>query len=134
MTSINVLWHDITTNNLGWATRCDCPRGCDLLVLEPPPPPPQQMSTNERAHLRRVLRLAARCLPSITFVGEGCIAHAHDDDMSDALGQLCASRHLQSVEFLEVGDGEALAPLLRALERSTQLKWLSCPIEAYIAA
>jgi hypothetical protein len=91
MTSINDLWHYITINNLWWAMRCDC---CDLLVLEPPPPP-QQMSANG------VLRLAARCLPSITFVGEGCIALAHDEDMSDALGQLC----------VEVGDGEALAPL-----------------------
>lgn len=126
MTAINKLWNYIETNQLDWAMRCVHTNDCHVLALKP-------QLTTERAHLRRVLRLAARSVSSIIFEGEEWIALAQSDDMNDALQQLGASRSLRCVEFVDVRDGEQLAPLLRALERCNDLTALAIPIEAYAA-
>jgi hypothetical protein len=121
------LWNYIKTNKIEWAVRCDgATQHCNVLVLHP-------REDTDRTQMRRVLQLAASCVKSIVFAGQGCIALAQSADMSDALRQLAESRHLQHVEFVDVGDGEQLAPLLSTLERSTTLTALAIPVESYNA-
>jgi hypothetical protein len=124
-------WHYVISNKLSWATRCQCSSStCTTLQLAPPIA--ATSNSGERDQLCNVLRMAARCLLSIVFVGEGCCTMAQSPHMADALQSLGAAPHLRTVRFVDIPDFEQITPLLRALESSPVLMSMACPIEDYI--